>query len=204
MAQVVDTNAHQISLPKTSGGTTTNKIVNRVQSTYSSPKVAQPTYTPSTSYSSGGSSSSSEDTTSSYNAILDAYKSQLASARDSYINAIQKKLDAGKQTYQSQMDEAKEYYEGNRNQSEVQRYKAKKSLREALANRGQLDSGYGRQETLDMNMNYDNALNTINNQEASTLTQIKNYIAQLEAEAESEKAQANQNYANSLISLANL
>lgn len=48
-------------------------------------------------------------------------------------------------------------------ESEIERYKGKHSLREALANRGQLDSGYGRMEALRLNNAASKRINDIRN-----------------------------------------
>jgi hypothetical protein len=77
--------------------------------------------------------------------------------------------------------------------------------REALANRGALDSGVGRQENLILSNNYNNNLNDINLQEAAERAKVMNNIQQMWATVKQQQAQ-NQastinDYANNLQNL---
>jgi hypothetical protein len=74
-------------------------------------------------------------------------------------------------------------------------------MREALANRGQLDSGYGRQETLNMQTKFGNAINNINLQEAKAIQDIRNLIAQLQTEYEASRSSAINQSNSALASL---
>lgn len=133
-----------------------------------------------------------------YQELLDYFKKNNETARQSAINAIIARINAQKGAYNTQMDELGDQYQALRNQSEVERYKTRNALREAQANRGQLDSGYGRQEQLLMDTAYGNAINSINLQEQSARNEIKNAIQQLEAEGEADKTEVNNNYASAL------
>ena len=118
--------------------------------------------------------------------IANEYKSRMEDARNATLNSINLRLQNSIGQYEQQLKDAAEQYQALRNQSEVERYKT--SMREALANRGQLDSGLGRQETLEMNTKFGNAINNINLQEQAYNQSIQNAIAQLKAEAEAERA----------------
>ena len=137
-------------------------------------------------------------TTNKYQQLLDYFKTQNETARKSAIDAIVARVNAQKGAYNTQMNQLGDQYQALRNQSEVERYKTRNALREAQANRGQLDSGYGRQEQLLMDTQYGNAINSINLQEQSARNEIKNLIQQMEAEGEADKTTVNNNYASAL------
>ena len=156
---------------------------------------------------SGGTASSTTNTstvstTNNYkNDLLEYFKQQNEEARKSAIDAIDKNLQAQESAYNAQSDELKEQYQALKNQSEVERYKSRNALREALANRGQLDSGYGRQEALNTDVAYGNAINSMNMQELKTVQEIKNLIEQAKAEASASKAQTNNAYTSAIQQL---
>ena len=110
--------------------------------------------------------------------------SEIFQARlNSYRNSINAQKDAAIKNYESQRAGMAENYQNLRNQSEVERYKAQNKLRNALADRGALDSGAGRTETLAMQTNYGNALNNINLQEQAANEELNNAIANIQAQA---------------------
>ena len=130
--------------------------------------------------------------------LLDYFKNQNETARKSAIDTIMARLNAQKGAYNTQMNELSDQYQALRNQSEVERYKTRKALQEAQANRGQLGSGYGRQEQLLMDTAYGNAINSINLQEQAARNEINNLIKQLEAESEADKTEVNNQYASAI------
>ena len=142
------------------------------------------------SYSSG--SSGTNNYYSNYNPYQD-YLNALQEAKRRKIEAAKSAIDAqaqaGVQRYKDQLSQVGNDYQSLRNQSEVERYKAQKSLREALANRGALESGAGRQETLTLQNNYGNAINRINTEEQKERNTIQSYINELLANADMKKAQ---------------
>lgn len=93
-------------------------------------------------------------------------------------------------------------YQKLRNQSEVNRYRAMINQREALANRGALDSGAGRQENLMLSNNYNNNLNEINLQEAAERAKVENQInsmwSQIKQQQASNQTSTLNDYANAL------
>lgn len=125
-----------------------------------------------------------------YSQLMAAIEAQAKKRREANIAAIDNQLRQQLSAYDQQAADLEPIYQGYRNQSEVERYKAQKSLREALANRGALDSGAGRQETLDLQNNYGNNLNKINLQYQSELDAINRAKQQLRSEAEYQKIQA--------------
>lgn len=144
---------------------------------------------------SSGSSSGSTNTVPNYQQqLMDYFREQNEKARQSAIDAITQRVATQEGLYNTQIDDLSDQYQALRNQSEVERYKTRSALRESLANRGQLDSGYGRQENLIMDTQYGNAINSINMQEQKAKNDIRNLISQLKAEAEAEKNQINNQY----------
>ena len=144
--------------------------------------------------SSGGSTGGSAVITTSpnedyYNRLMAAIEAQKEASRNKQYAALDAQLKQGLSNYDAQLKSLDPVYQGYRNQSEVQRYKAQDSLREALANRGALDSGAGRQEMLDLNTNYGNNLNSINMQYQSEVDAINRAKQALQDEANLQKTQ---------------
>lgn len=135
------------------------------------------------------------------NQLSDYYKEQHQRGLDSTLKALESRFNLNKNMYENQIGEVGDQYQALRNQSEVERYKAKSAMREALANRGQLDSGYGRQETLNMQTKFGNAINNINLQEAKAIQDIRNLIAQLQTEYEASRSSAINQSNSALASL---
>ena len=143
-------------------------------------------------------SSATNPTANNYQQLLDYFKQHHEQGRKSAIDTIMARVNAQKGAYNTQMNELSDQYQALRNQSEVERYKTRKALQEAQANRGQLGSGYGRQEQLLMDTAYGNAINSINLQEQAAKNEINNLIKQLEAEGEADKAEINNQYASAI------
>ena len=148
----------------------------------------------------GNGGSSNRGTTSaasSYQAPQVDYYSQylaaLEQARQQRVNAAKASIDAQAnasiEKYKNRLSQIGDDYQQLRNQSEVERYKAQKSLREALANRGALDSGAGRQETLTLQNNYGNQINRINTEEQHERNNIQTAINEIIAQANAKKAE---------------
>lgn len=112
---------------------------------------------------------------------------------ESQLNALKTQRDNAVKGYQSQISALRPQYQDLRNQSEVERYKAEGKLRNALADRGALDSGAGRTETLNMQTNYGNALNKINAQEQSAVDSLQRAIADVNAQYAQQEADARAN-----------
>ena len=106
------------------------------------------------------------------------------------IAAIRSQVEQATNKYQGQLDALPGTYQPLKNQSEVERYKAMRALRETQANRGALDSGAGRQENLDMSTNYSNRLNQINLQEQAEADAIRRAIADVKSQGDLQIANA--------------
>ena len=134
-----------------------------------------------------------------YDDLMAAFAEQNAAARDAAIEAILKNLEAVKGSYKSQIEDVIAEYQKLVNQNEVAKDRARRVIRENQANRGQLDSGLGRQEMLDMNIGYDNITSNLNAARVKAVNDINNLIIQAEAEANANKANVYNNYNNALL-----
>lgn len=134
-----------------------------------------------------------------YDDLMSAFAEQNAAARDAAIEAILKNLEAVKGSYKSQIEDVVAEYQKLVNQNEVAKDRARRVIRENQANRGQLDSGLGRQEMLDMNIGYDNITSNLNAARVKAVNDINNLIIQAEAEANANKANVYNNYNNALL-----
>ena len=139
------------------------------------------------------------------NAKLGIYDEQLANlgdqyagVRDSALASLEQNFNTQNQAYDQQIGDLGDQYQQLRNQSEVEKYKARSAMREALANRGQLDSGFGRQETLNLNTKFGNAINNINLQEQDALDEIERLRQALIADRDAQKLSINNQYQTSL------
>lgn len=112
----------------------------------------------------GGGGSGSGYGTSTSNSYMD-YLGALQAQRDALIAQANAALDEqgklAENRYALQKEASDQDYQDLRNQSEVNRYKARGTLRQSLADRGAMDSGIGRQAYVSLANNYDNALNKI-------------------------------------------
>ena len=153
-----------------------------------------PTY-----YSGSGSSGSSVDTSSYYDDLMAAFMEMNSANREAALNAILQNLDAVKGTYKQQIQDVNDEYDKLVNENEVKKDRARRVIRENQANRGQLDSGMGRQEMLDMNIGYDNITTNLKAAREKAVNEIYNLITQAEAEANTNKANVNNSYQNALL-----
>ena len=153
-----------------------------------------PTY-----YSGSGSSGSSVDTSSYYDDLMAAFMEMNSANREAALNAILQNLDAVKGTYKQQIQDVNDEYDKLVNENEVKKDRARRVIRENQANRGQLDSGMGRQEMLDMNIGYDNITTNLKAAREKAVNEIYNLITQAEAEANTNKANVNNTYQNALL-----
>lgn len=170
----------------------TGRIPNGVgKGTVGGQSKSDPTNDPTYYGSGGGGGTSAAD-------IQSAYNDELIQARDAELAALEARLQSSIDMYNQQLNQIKANYEGLRDQSELDRYKSRRALREALANRGQLDSGYGRQEALNADLGYSSQLNAINLQEQQANQEIQNQINQLKADNLANKANIRAKYAEAL------
>lgn len=134
-----------------------------------------------------------------YDDLMSAFLEMNEAARQSAIDAILKNLDAVKGTYKDQIQQTIDEYNKLVNQNEVAKDRARRVVKENQANRGQLDSGMGRQERLNLDIGYDNKTADLNSARQQAVNEIYNLIAQAEAEAASNKASINNQYDNAIL-----
>ena len=157
----------------------------------STPSVTQPTSQPVRQASSGQTTTQtvSAPQRNYYDELMDAINAQTKAKKDAQIAALDAQLKRGLSDYDAQISALDPIYQGYRNESEVERYKAQKALRENQANRGTFDSGLGRQEVLDLQTNYGNNLNAINMQYQSELDALNRAKQALNDEAAAQRIQ---------------
>lgn len=132
-------------------------------------------------------------------------------ARTDAVNAANSALDqqgkALEGKYNTSLQQAQGDYQTLRNQNDVNYMRALYNQREALANRGALNSGTGRYENLVTGNAYNNTLNKINSQEMSERQNIQDNIASMWANIAQQKAANNNttldNYTTALQNIIN-
>ena len=132
-------------------------------------------------------------------------------ARTDAVNAANSALDqqgkALEGKYNTSLKQAQGDYQTLRNQNDVNYMRALYNQREALANRGALNSGTGRYENLVTGNAYNNTLNKINSQEMAERQNIQDSIANMWANIAQQKAANNNttldNYTSALQNIIN-
>nr|DAO97160.1 MAG TPA: hypothetical protein [Caudoviricetes sp.] len=132
-------------------------------------------------------------------------------ARTDAVNAANSALDqqgkALEGKYNTSLQQAQGDYQTLRNQNDVNYMRALYNQREALANRGALNSGAGRYENLVTGNAYNNTLNKINSQEMAERQSIQDNIANMWANIAQQKASNNNttldNYTSALQNIIN-
>lgn len=132
-------------------------------------------------------------------------------ARTDAVNAANSALDqqgkALEGKYNTSLKQAQDDYQTLRNQNDVNYMRALYNQREALANRGALNSGTGRYENLVTGNAYNNTLNKINSQEMAERQSIQDNIANMWANIAQQKAANNNttldNYTSALQNIIN-
>ena len=132
-------------------------------------------------------------------------------ARTDAVNAANSALDqqgkALEGKYNTSLQQAQGDYQTLRNQNDVNYMRALYNQREALANRGALNSGTGRYENLVTGNAYNNTLNKINSQEMAERQSIQDNIANMWANIAQQKAANNNttldNYTTALQNIIN-
>lgn len=132
-------------------------------------------------------------------------------ARTDAVNAANSALDqqgkALEGKYNTSLQQAQGDYQTLRNQNDVNYMRALYNQREALANRGALNSGTGRYENLVTGNAYNNTLNKINSQEMAERQSIQDNIASMWANIAQQKASNNNttldNYTSALQNIIN-
>lgn len=133
-----------------------------------------------------------------YAMLANYYKQQNEQAKKTALDAIDARLKANTDLYNNQMPQVDAAYQKLIDQNELSRYRTQASIREALANRGQLDSGLGRQEMLNATAKNSANLNNIKLERQGARNDIQNAIAQLNAQANEDRANVNATYTQAL------
>lgn len=152
--------------------------------------------------SSGGGSSKPTyipiEQTKAYQDLLSYFEEQNHSAMNSALDAISSRLSAIKGQYSNALKDSDAEFQKLINANEVNKYRSARAIREALANRGQLNTGLGRQEALSTDIKYGNTQANLLAERQKARNDINNLIIQAEAEAEADKANAKTQFANAL------
>lgn len=188
-----DPNRAEVVTPVYKGGWNDPNRAEVVTPVFTDPTTKKPTTGNTSNYGyNGGTGSSTNAMATPSNAYAD-YIAALQAARADAIAkanaAVDEQTSAAEGRYRNQLTDIRKDYQDLRNQSEVNRYKAIRKQREALANQGRLDGGAGRMENTVLRNNFDNNLNEINLKEASEKRQVESAINELYAQAAALKAQ---------------
>ena len=97
--------------------------------------------------------------------------------------------------YEAYIPEIESNYQDLLNQRSVNYFKNRANVREALANRGALDSGAGRMETLQLGNSYNNDMNKIGLQQQKEIQGVRNAIADMLLQIAMQQASNEANYA---------
>jgi DNA primase len=120
-----------------------------------------------------------------------ALRAQIQARKDA-INAANTAIDQSAKTqvdrYNNSKTDINNDYQKLLNQNSVRQYKSRINQRESLANRGNLDSGLGRMENLQLNTIYGNNENDILNKRQSELDNVANAINNVFSTASKQKA----------------
>lgn len=211
----------EAQLKKNVGTEKANQIIDETYQGKTTPDTyhkTTPTNTGGTtkSYSSSSSSSTSASQIAAQQAAQQAAAQAAAlkaamQARTDAVNAANSALDqqgqALEQKYNTQLASSANDYQTLRNQNDVNYMRALYNQREALANRGALNSGTGRYENLVTGNTYNKTLNNINSQEMSERQNIKDNITSMWANIAQQKASNNNttldNYTSALQNIIN-
>ena len=120
---------------------------------------------------------------------------KLREATDRANNLLKEQAKLLTARYEGYIPEIKANYQDLMNQRSVNYFKNKANVREALANRGALDSGVGRMETLKLGTDYSNDMNKIGMQRENEIQGVRNAIADMLLEVAMQQASNEANYA---------
>lgn len=90
------------------------------------------------------------------------------------LGSLKNSLQSLMNSYQSSQNQLNSQYRTDVGQSEVERYKAQRALRESLANRGAMDSGAGRQENLNTSNTFANQLAALKSAYNTNMNDLRN------------------------------
>ena len=138
---------------------------------------------------------------------IEAQKKARQDAIDAANAALDKQGQNARDQYNASRVDIGNNFQDLRNQLSVQRAKAKKAQREALADRGAFNSGNGMQENLMLSANFNNNMNRINREETSAyntlLNNLNNYLGQINLQKANNQNSTLENFNNVISSLIN-
>lgn len=116
------------------------------------------------------------------------YLTRMAREREkAQIAALKKSVDNAVSGYEEDIKNVPAQYQPMKDQTEVNRYTSEKALKESLANSGQMASGFGRTEQLNLHTGQNKELSSINAAEQTALDKLKLAIKQArEAQSQEE------------------
>lgn len=120
---------------------------------------------------------------------------KLREATDRANNLLKEQGKQLQARYEAYIPEIQSNYQDLMNQRSVNYFKNKANVREALANRGALDSGVGRMETLKLGTDYSNDMNKIGMQRENEIQGVRNAIADMLLQIAMQQASNEANYA---------
>ena len=120
---------------------------------------------------------------------------RLREATDRANNLLKEQAKLLTARYEGYIPEIQSNYQDLMNQRSVNYFKNKANVREALANRGALDSGVGRMETLKLGTDYSNDMNKIGMQRENEIQGVRNAIADMLLQVAMQQASNEANYA---------
>lgn len=164
------------------------------------------------------SSSGSTKSTSNYGLQLDLIKRQAELQRAQKLNEVKSSLESilgtynnnlntSNQSYDQKLTSLSDSYNTGVNTNELNKYKSNIALREALANRGALNSGVGRQEVLNTQNAYNNNANSLLNNYNTNRTSLEQSKQSAQDNIKNQIASAinssNNTYSDSISNLNN-
>ena len=116
------------------------------------------------------------------------YLTRMARERErAQIAALKKSVDNAVSGYEEDIKNVPAQYQPMKDQTEVNRYTSEKALKESLANSGQMASGFGRTEQLNLHTGQNKELSSINAAEQTALDKLRLAIKQArEAQSQEE------------------
>ena len=145
------------------------------------------------------------DSSSTLAALIAAKQAARQKAIDAANSALDDQARIAGERYNASREQIENDHQDLRNKASVQNFKSGKYQREALANRGALNSGMGLQERLQLSSNLNNMLNKINTQAQSAYDTLKNnydsYVNQINMQKAMNMASGLDDYGNIVSSM---
>ena len=125
-----------------------------------------------------------------YKGLMDELKRNENAKYEATLKEIASKTKANTDAIENQKDAVRQDALAQANDINLSQHRANNALREAQANRGQLDSGLSRQESLIQNSKYNNARSNVLMNRDNNINNLENNILQAQAAADTERLNA--------------